>query len=300
MTEITKLFRSNKVYENTNSDSFHVEEMKNYFTAFVETCNKSSWPCDGNSGWEDKLNRWFNPPGSRTWKPLIQQTGTFQVLLQLYNDLIDHMAWMDTFDNDGNFLTRAEDPSIPRPLSIDDFKNVMKPLQNIDWRSPDVRDKLGGRMKNVPYIKDWMMVAIRNEQVYDENQVNSSNISSTPGQGILSVPKSTEIRKVIENQNWFTANQIELYMDRPVHTQSVLWTVKYVTSSSEYERALEVPRRWIKTTNSRSTLTLEKQDFSEASNNETISKIIIEARWKNWIGESAEISKVTFVNPRVN
>ncbi|MFL2961031.1 MAG: DGQHR domain-containing protein [Candidatus Thalassarchaeaceae archaeon] len=298
MTEITKLFRSNKVYQDISSDSFHLEEMKNYFISFAETCNKSSWPCDEPSGWDDKLNRWFNPPGSRTWKPLLQQAGPFQVLLQLFNDLVNYMAWMDTFDADGKFLARAEDPSIHRPLSIEDFRNAMEPIENIDWRRPDVRSGLSGRMSNVPYVKDWIMTAIRNKKVYSEFEVNSDNIPSTPGQGILSVPKSTKIRKAIEGQGWFTANQIELYMERPVHAQKVLWDVTYYTSTGENERQLEIPKRWIKTDNARSTLTLQKQDFSEAANHETISKIIIKGRWNNWIGNS-QFSTKTFENPRL-
>ena len=292
MDYVTKWFRSGSIYSSENSDEWNVEEVKDFFIAFAETVNRTEWPCSGPSGWRNRANRWENPPGESNAKPLIQQIGPFGALLDVFALVVDNIAHHTVILK--GVEAREPNPAISRPISKESFKEKLEPLKNVNWNDSLLKRKLKGRMMNIGYIRDWIITAVRKGVQYNQDEVMSSSIHSTPGQGILSTP----MRKAfIAPPSWFSANQVEITMNIPHHSQKAAWDVKYIKRGESAENNLSLEKKWQQASGESASLKLNKADFSEDAGDAVIDKIIVKGCWTNWIGDS-QISTHELVNPR--
>ena len=293
MDYVTKWFRSGLIYSLEETDEYNVEEVKNFFTAFAETVNRTQWPCLTPSGWRNRQNRWENPPGQSNAKPLIQQVGAFGSLLEVFPQIVDYIAHHTVLIKDVE--TRLPNPNYSRPISVEKFRETLQPLTNVDWNDSVLKRKLKGRMGNVKYLAMWMESAIKKGVVYSEDLVMSTDIPSKPGQGILSKPMRKDF--IEPKPEWFTANKIAISMKRPPHAQKPGWDVKYIKRGESVEHNLPLQKRWTVSTLEGITLNLNKEDFSQDAGGATIDKIIIKGCWNNWHGDSS-YSSHTIANPR--
>ena len=94
------------------------QEIENYFTAFVETCNHGEWE-DGNPRWSANSKN----------KGLIQTQSHFQVLIKVFPAIWE----------------KAVGPDVPTPMPVSAFRKAMEPLKWVDWLDPRLKDTFGGR-----------------------------------------------------------------------------------------------------------------------------------------------------------
>ena len=167
----------------------YFEEIHNYFQAWLETCNHDEW--------DDKQDRW-TLSGSR--KGLIQQKLYFIVLLNLYGHI---------------YFIAKEMQEEDKLLSIDDFKNTLKPFKWVDWTDRDLKDTYkGGGEKGRGSLEVWMADALldyfNNKKVYDKEEIINTKIKSKPGRGITSVLAKGKFRVMIGETTYNLDNQNKL------------------------------------------------------------------------------------------
>jgi DGQHR domain-containing protein len=176
------------------------QEVENYFTAFVNTCN--------HGGWADKKDRWCLKASP---KGLVQRTGPSQVLLKIYPT-----AWNKA---------KAIDPSLC-PIPVESFEKVLQPFTWVDWLDPRLRAYASSGEKGRSALRIWLQTAIINEESFDLDQVMSDTVKSKPGKGILSPPANCKIISVKGNMWPSPGKPVKLQANRPYHslpTSSWMW-----------------------------------------------------------------------------
>lgn len=180
------------------------QEIENYFTAFVNTCNHEEWPEEK----EVDRNRW-SP--NQNYKGLLQRHSTSRVLLDIYGDVWEKASL--------RLLTEGSNES---PISVKTFENVLKPLYWVDWRNSELIAAYHGSGE-IPRssLRIWMKAAIQHGESYAHEEVMSSKIKSKPGRGILSPPEDSRINIETETK-WPSSeensNPVILTSLRPDHS----------------------------------------------------------------------------------
>ena len=188
-------FLKNGPYETSVCDMSQDEinqEIENYFSAIVETCNHSDW--------EDKKPRWS--PNTRG-KGLIQTHSHFQVLIKAFPTVWE----------------RAVGPEVPSPIPVKSFKKAMDPLKWIDWRDPRLKDTFGGGgEKGRSALRVWIEDAVRNGEQFGLEDVMSDSIKSKAGKGILAPPGKTGLSIRGETQWPSKGNPVTMVASRPTNS----------------------------------------------------------------------------------
>ena len=163
-------------YKNSNEI---FQEVENYFTAFVKTCNHGNWPVSKDE------NRWsFNSKN----KGLLQMHSNSRALLDIYPTVWEKAA------------IKAGSIS---PITVEIFEEVLSPLYWVDWIDSDLVQAYNGSGETPRNaIRIWMNEAIIHGIKYDYEKVMSKSIKSKPGQGILSPPAESPIKNTNPDNIW--------------------------------------------------------------------------------------------------
>jgi len=207
-----KWFLSGSIYSELNSEKWLYDEVFNFFKAFQKTCT-TKWPKGGA--------RWS--PGRGRGKPLLQFEGPFLSLLDLLPRLVSHI--------------REKNKHIDGAITIDTFCEWMKPLENVDWMSPLIKNsRLKGRTNdNIRHLVMWMEASILNQKSYSKSDILDQNKRSEPGKGINARPAIPTIQKT-QGDFWPRDDMPVTYeVEFPSHTLSGAWTVQWeLPSGPEY------------------------------------------------------------------
>ena len=181
------------------------QEVENYFTAFVNTCNHNEWP-DGEKRWSSSSKN----------KGLLQMMSTSRVLLDIYGDVWEKAA------------IQAGSES---PISVETFERILEPFYWVDWKNSDLLDAYHGSGE-VPRtaLRVWMKAAIKNGGgKLSQDLVMARDKKSVPGQGILSPPEDSPIENSTPDVSWpdnENGNVIVLTSVRPEHALATArWTI---------------------------------------------------------------------------
>ncbi len=188
------------------------QEIENYFTAFVNTCNHNEWPEED----EKDKHRWSL---TSTKKGLLQRHSTSRVLLDIYGDVWEKAA--SELHAAGNFES---------PISVETFEKILKPFYWVDWKSSPLMAVYHGSGE-VPRtaLRVWMKAAIQHGKSYALDEVMSTKIKSKPGRGILSPPKDSKWIIETPDNSWPTSEKggdVILSSIRPEHSLATArWTI---------------------------------------------------------------------------
>ena len=188
------------------------QEVENYFTAFVNTCNHSQWPGEE----EVDKHRWSLNSMN---KGLLQMHSTSRVLLDIYGDVWENAA--------RKLMAEGSNES---PISVNTFQEILKPFYWVDWRDSDLLDAYHGSGE-VPRtaLRVWMKAAIKHGESYNHEDVMSKHIKSKPGRGIMAPPEDSPIVISTPGKEWPTdeiGGEIILTSVRPEHALATArWTI---------------------------------------------------------------------------
>lgn len=177
------------------------EEMNNYFTAWVCTCNHKDWP-DNKTRWTDKTKG----------KALIQKKTHFIILIELYN-LVRVQA-----------LEYKRSNNLGGLVKVEEFIEILKPFKWVDWSNDEIEKTYGGGgEKGRRSLEAWMADAIINGVQYSYEEIFNEKIKSQPGRGITSLLDVAELQ-IISSNKWPTK-------DAPVIFKSIRpWNARYESS----------------------------------------------------------------------
>ena len=198
-----KWFLSGSIYSELNSEEWLDDEVFNFFKAFQRTCT-AQWP-KGRSRWA---------PGRGRGKPLLQFEGPFLSLLDLLPKLVTHIR---------------ENMHINGAITVDTFCEFMKPLENVDWMSPRIKNsRLKGRTNdNIRHLVMWMETAIIAGVSHSKEDILDSNMRSMSGRGIIARPVMPIINKT-QGSSWPSDDMPVTYeVEYPEHTLGSAWTVQW-------------------------------------------------------------------------
>jgi DGQHR domain-containing protein len=182
------------------SDIFY-EEMNNYFTAWVETCNHKEWP--------DKKDRWTEETRG---KALIQRKTHFILLIELYSLVRD------------SAIRYKKENKLDGLIKVKEFREILKPFKWVDWREKEIENTYpGSGEKGRRSLEVWMADAIINGQQYSKNMIFDPSLKSKPGQGINSILDVPTLEIVSEN-TWPTKNSPVIFKSRRP------WNARYESS----------------------------------------------------------------------
>ncbi len=221
------------------------EEVENYFSAFIETCN--------HDGWSDNKPRWT---GSGSRKGLIERHGPSQALLRIY-PAVWRKARMGTDES---------------PISVKTFKRVLAPLKWVDWLSPDLKGVFGGSGERPrTALRVWLINAIEHGEVYSLEEVMSDSIKSKAGQGALSPVSGGKIT-VMDQREWpYPGRPLTIIAHQPVNSlPTSTWTI---WDSDEEDRTTD---QTIVARNGMAELTLRQSKWMKDSE-----YIDIRVQWSN-------------------
>ena len=188
------------------------QEVENYFTAFVNTCNHSQWPGEE----ETVKHRWSLNSMN---KGLLQMHSTSRVLLDIYGDVWEKAV--------AKLMAEGSNES---PISVNTFQEILKPFYWVDWRDSDLLDAYHGSGE-VPRtaLRVWMKAAIKHGISYNHEDVMSKHIKSKPGRGIMAPPEDSPIVISTPGKEWPTdeiGGEIILTSVRPEHALATArWTI---------------------------------------------------------------------------
>lgn len=177
------------------------EEMKNYFEAWVQTCNHMEWP--------DKKDRWLEETRG---KALIQRKTHFIILIELYSLVRD------------NAIRFKKENSLNGIIKVDEFKQILKPFKWVDWKDKEIENTYpGSGEKGRRSLEVWMADAIINGVQYSHVEISDSAIKSQPGRGITSI-LDKPILEIISSNTWPEKNKPVIFRSkRP-------WNARYESS----------------------------------------------------------------------
>ena len=230
------------------------QEVENYFTALVNTCNHlDSWKeetSDGRQRWCLKAN----PKG------LIQRHGPSMSILKLYPT-----AWG---------LAKAKAGQM-KPIPVEIFEEVLSPLKWVDWLDSRLRSTFltgGERGRNA--LRIWMEDAILNGVMFGYGEVMADDIHSEAGKGILSSPGDGDIT-VVEKKAWpYGGKPLVIRATRPSNTlPTSMWTI---IDSKKVNRSPDNPA--IQATRGVAEFTLRASAWQD-----DIDKIEIRVDWYNMV-----------------
>ena len=170
------------------------EELENYFSAWISTLG-TDWIKNGEPGWNNRS--------------IFQYKTHFRVLLKRFTQI--------------HKLTRNRVSD--GILSEGDFRETLKPLNNLQSASQDVK---------LVYLKtsefywqcmdSWVTDAIDHGVEYPVNQVMSNNQKSEAGRGIRSAPTSADNWVIADDPrgNWPTDRTRYLELQRPKNCHTTL------------------------------------------------------------------------------
>ena len=143
-------------------DDIFFEEIKNYFTAWVEISNHSDW--------DDSKQRW---PLKGNKKALIQKKTFFIILLEIF-PLVRELTFKSKSESKGKGL-----------IAIEEFKETLKPFKWVDWIHKDIEAAFpGSGEKGRRSLEAWMCDALLHGQQYDVESIMDSKLCSKQGRGI--------------------------------------------------------------------------------------------------------------------
>ena len=177
------------------TEDYIEEELENYFSAWIGVI--------GNS--------WVDLPGARGWntRTIFQNKTHFRVLLTRFIQIHNN-----TRSRVGGGM-----------LSEDDFRQTLRPLNNLDSAHPDVKRAFGKSSEFYWQCMDaWVTDAIENGIEYSAIEVMSSTEKSQAGKGILSPPRSSNGWTIVDdpNGNWPSNRTRYLEIERPRNCHSTL------------------------------------------------------------------------------
>ena len=212
-----KWFLSGSVYSELNSEEWLDDEVFNFFKAFQRTCT-TKWP-KGRERWS---------PGRGRGKPLLQFEGPFLSLLDLLPRLVTYIR---------------ESEHVEGAITVETFCEWMKPLENVDWMSPRIKNsRLKGRTNdNIRHLVMWMETAILNRASHSKEDILDSNMRSMPGKGIIARPEAPSISKT-QGGSWPSDDMPVTYeVEYPEHTLGSAWTVQWeLPTGPEYWSSSEM------------------------------------------------------------
>ena len=178
-------------------------EIKNYFEAWVETCNHKGWKDIGHT------NKWIE--GAKG-KGLIQKKSHFIILLELYN-LTRILALNFKMEN-----------KLKGRIDKKCFLEVLKVFKWVDWSDKDLLNTYGGGgEKGRRSLEAWMADALINgvESSYEEiHRTNPEDNKSKPGKGICSYLETPTIELKSPNK-WPTKKEPVIFEScRPFNARS--------------------------------------------------------------------------------
>lgn len=176
------------------------KEVKNYFDAWVQTCNHDEWT--------DNKNRWTN---SSQNKSLLEKQTHFIILIELFN--LTHRLAKEK-------KRECHEPGI---LRVSDFARILTPFKYVDWIHTDIINTYpGSGEKGRRSLEAWMSDALISGVQRNQDEVLDSNIKSKPGAGITSFLAHPEI-EVSSSHSWPSKNNpIIVKSKRP-------WNARYVS-----------------------------------------------------------------------
>ena len=168
------------------------QEIENYFTAFVETCNHGEWE-DGKPRWSANSKN----------KGLIQTQSHFQVLIKVFPAIWE----------------KAVGPDVPTPMPVSAFRKAMEPLKWVDWLDPRLKDTFGGGgEKGRSALRVWIEDAVRNGEQFGIEEVMANRPKSEAGKGILAPPGETSI-SIRSDEKWPSPGKpVTLVATRPTNS----------------------------------------------------------------------------------
>jgi DGQHR domain-containing protein len=177
------------------------KEIVSYFNAFIKTCEINEFKT---------AKCWIKE--NRRAIPIIQRKTHFQILLSIF-PLVRKKLFEKFFDK--------------AIFDENQFYQVLKCLENVDWYDSRVSSTFGGGgEKGRKCLERWIEECIENGILYDYNLVMSDNVHSEPGKGILASPVKSEIKVISKSKFPDKNNFVELISYRPFNCMSnATWTV---------------------------------------------------------------------------
>tara|TARA_B100001250_G_scaffold221653_1_gene190102 strand:- start:5329 stop:7368 length:2040 start_codon:yes stop_codon:yes gene_type:complete len=220
---------SNGIYKDSKLDEICNEEVLNFFRAYKSQC--TSWP-DGQTRWH---------VGKSQNKSFLQNKGPFPSLLATHEFCVEKII--------------NDDPKIERPIKIDVFTKVLEPIQWVDWNSPSLRNSAlsGSKNDNVKHINLWIQTAITNGVSHPSNETLNLELTSTPGKGLLALPKVNQPEKTPESSDFPTLKALVLEVEKPYHCLRIKWEAE-VGAGKEF-RDIAINSKDIKNKDNKSRVT---------------------------------------------
>ena len=147
-------------------------------------------------------------------KGVLQFHSSSQALLRLYSTAFD----------------AARTGHAQRPISIQRFEEVLKPLKWADWLDPTVISRYKGSGERPrTSLRNWLIAAVNHGVQYPSEQVMSSEYPSLPGRGLLAppAPSTVEISGGLTYPDAANPQGVILTSERPVHAlANAQWSVR--------------------------------------------------------------------------
>jgi DGQHR domain-containing protein len=238
------------------------KEVVSYFTAFIKTCENNDNKI--SKGWLKEIKKTI---------PLIQRKTHFQILLSIY-PLVRRKLFEKYFDK-----------SI---YDENQFYQVLKCLENIDWFDTKLSNTFGGGgEKGRKCLERWIEECIENGTLFEYNEVMTDSIHSERGKGILASPGKCEI--VISSTSKFPDknNILELISYRPYNSMSnATWTVYDDESTDLFGPQKKLSKKDINSEFDISTLSIQfDKSTKKFLDNKTYLKIRVE--WFNAVNPNS-------------
>ena len=197
LSHTTSWFK-NSIYKKEKLDEICNIEVLNFFKAFKSQCD--SWP--------NRPTLWH--VGRANNKSFLQQMGPFPTLLHTHKFCVESLV--------------EKNPDIDRPISQKQFKKLLEPIQWVDWNSSILKkSSLSGRKNdNIKHLNLWIQTAIKKGVSYDHTQTLSSELTSTPGKGLLALPSANKPKK-ISGDDFPSVAPFILEVEVPHHCLRVKW-----------------------------------------------------------------------------
>ena len=188
-----------------NIDDIFFEEVKNYFTAWVETSNHNDW--------DDSKPRW---PLKGNKKALLQKKTFFIILVEIF-PLVRELAFSKKTESGGSGI-----------ISIEEFKNTLEPFKWVDWTDKELEVAFpGSGEKGRRSLEAWLSDALLHQKQYVKESVMDRTLCSLPGRGI-NAPLAEPKLEILSDVEWPTKdNQLIITSKRPYNARyDAAWEIK--------------------------------------------------------------------------
>ena len=235
---------------------FFIEEMNNYFKAWIDTCNHKEWDNKKPESWSKDLSK---------KKGLLQSRSYFIILLEIYNVVREKAESL--------LINRYE----KKILSKSDFKNALNVFKWVDWTDSELKNIYsGGGERGRRSLEAWMSDAVLNGESYKYEEIHCGREKnkSRPGKGISSHLDVPDI-EIINDKGWPKKNNsLKVRSKRPHNARSeATWQVFDINENTIAEK---------KTTCEKQVLdSYAEFELKNSREIDKISKLIIQVEWRN-------------------